>query len=444
VVAVREGSPPTPPGPPAPTTGRFPLSVSPDHRHLVDRQGHPFLYVADTSWTLLAYLDLDDAKRLIDTRRAQGFTAIQTVLEPFGRLRHDRLRADPFVDEDITRPNEEYWSVVDQIVRYADQKGMLLYVLPLWTSSYGDGRDHPLPTVEQMRTYYTRVAKRYRARSNLVWAIGGDDEAERHRDLKEAAAQALRRADPGRLLTYHPRWDDWTYAGDDWLDVISFQKNDVDPPYVYEQLRAAYALSPAKPVLDAEPPYEPRTAMQKVDVTTPLLNRTFGWWAILSGALGISYGGPPGAWKIGRDGPPDWAGDVERPQARQTADIGRILARFRWDRLVPDWDAGIVVDGRGRYGGADYAPAARAADGSLVVAYAPDARTFRVDLAQVADGATAQWFDPTTGAAHGAARAVATGGTADFATPGSNAAGDDDWVLVLSSPTGRRADPATR
>jgi hypothetical protein len=434
----RPATPPTStPTPTASATGpvpeRFPVSVAADRRHLVDRFGHPFLYVADTSWTMLAYLDLDDAKRLIDTRRAQGFTAIQTVLEPFGRLKRDRLRADPFVDADLARPDEAYWSVVDQIIRYADEQGMLLYVLPLWMSDYGDDRARPFPTVEQVRTYSAWIAKRYRDRPNLVWVLGGDDEAERRRDLKEAMAQVLRRADPDRLLTYHPRWDDWTYAAADWLDVISFQKNDIDAPYVYTQVRAAYALSPAKPVLDAEPPYDPQTAMQKGDVTTPLLNRTFGWWAILSGALGVTYGGPPGAWKIGREGPPDWAEDVERPQAQHTANIGRILARYRWDRLVPDWSDEVVVDGRGTYGDSDYAPAARTDDGSLVVAYAPTARTLRVEAGDLADGATARWFDPTTGAAHGPARALPPHGTVELPSPGANAAGDHDWVLVISA-----------
>jgi hypothetical protein len=174
--------------------------------------------------------------------------------------------------------------------------------------------------------------------------------------------------------------------------------------------------------------------MQGGEVTTPKINRRFGWWAATSGALGVTYGGPDGSWKIGREGPPDWS-VVEREPARHTANIRRILAPLPWYRLVPDWDAVTVTRGRGAYGGDDYATAGRADDGSLVVAFAPSARTFTVDLTTLAAPATAHWFDPVSGLAVGAPRQVGTSGSAAFPTPGTNAGGDDDWVLVISTDT---------
>ena len=41
----------------------WPLKVSPDGRHLEDQGGTPFLYTADTSWTMLSMLSVADAKK---------------------------------------------------------------------------------------------------------------------------------------------------------------------------------------------------------------------------------------------------------------------------------------------------------------------------------------------------------------------------------------------
>lgn len=416
--------------------GRYPVRVSDDGRYLVDQRNDPVFYDADTCWTLLSYLPLEDAKKLIDIRRSQGFNAIQTVLEPIGQTTTSRVRAEPFVDGDITRPNGSYWTVVDQILNYANSQGILLYTVPLWMSSYGDG-GRKLPTTSEMKTYMTWVGNRYRHQPNLIWVVGGDDEATRYQDLKEAGAEALKAADPDHLVTYHPRWDDWTFKDADWLGFNSFQKNDITAPYSYQLVREGYDQSPTKPVLDAEPPYEPSTAMQEGDVTTPLMNRRTGWWAALAGAMGVTYGGPPGAWKINKEKAPDWGADIERAQARDTANIRRILTQFTWNKLAPDWDNATVTGGRGDYGGDDYAPAERADDGSLIVAYAPNGRTFTVDLSMLEAPATAQWFDPTTGTPGGSSDSVTNSGEQSFATPGQNAAGDDDWVLVISTPKGR-------
>ncbi|HEX2804916.1 MAG TPA: DUF4038 domain-containing protein [Kineosporiaceae bacterium] len=420
----------------------YPVKVSANGRYLVDQSNRPVFYDADTCWTLLSYLSLDDARTLIDIRRSQGFNAIQTVLEPLGKTTTSRVRAEPFIGGDLTRPNEKYWTVVDQILTYAGDQGMLLYTLPWWTSGYGDG-GRPVPTTADVRKYMTWVGERYRDRPNLIWVMGGDDEPSRLKALKESAAEALKAADPNHLMTYHPRWDDWTFKDARWLDLNSFQKNDIDPPYSYQQVREGYDLSPTKPVLDAEPPYEPNTAMQEGDVTTPLLNRRFGWWAALAGAMGVTYGGPSGAWKINKEKPPDWDADIRREQAKHTGNIRRILTRFVWYRLAPDWDDATVTGGRGGYGDADYAPAERADDGSLMVAYAPGERKFNVDLSRLSGPATAQWYDPTTGNASGSPEHVTNSGTQSFATPGTNAAGDDDWVLVISTANGR-ADHTVR
>lgn len=413
----------------------FPLTVSEDGRHLVDQEGVPFLYTADTAWTMLGALSVPDAQRLLDMRVEQGFNAVQSILTSFTPT-DAGPRGAPFVDGNLTRPNEDYWRGVDEILRHAEQHGVVVYAVPLWMANNGGwacefGPCAPVPSEDAVRTYMTWVGERYRETPNLIWVIGGDDEVDRNREVKLAGARALHDADPDRLMTYHPRYAEYGFAGEDWYSLYAFQKNDITPPYAYQQVREARELSPTRPVLDAEPPYEPTTAIQQGEVVTPALNRRFGWWAVLSGAMGVVYGGPRGTWSIGAEGPPDWS-LIERSQARDTATIRRILGPLAWQDLRPDWDGEVVTGGRGTYGGDDWAPAGLSEDGSLLVAYAPSARELTVDTDRLAGPSTLTWYDPSTGEAGAPPQPVEPDGALTVATPGPNASGDDDWVLIVT------------
>jgi hypothetical protein len=78
--------------------------------------------------------------------------------------------------------------------------------------------------------------------------------------------------------------------------------------------------------------------------------------------------------------------------------------------------------------GGDDAPPAATPDGKLLVAYVPPygdgPQTASLDAAQMT---RARWWDPTT-----ASFVVAQPG-ADYTTPGANASGTNDWVLVLQA-----------
>ena len=66
------------------------------------------------------------------------------------------------------------------------------------------------------------------------------------------------------------------------------------------------------------------------------------------------------------------------------------------------------------------------------MAYIPSARTLTIDMTRLAGPATAHWYDPTNGAYRNVVGSpLANSGSWQFATPGKNASGDDDWVLLL-------------
>jgi hypothetical protein len=61
-------------------------------------------------------------------------------------------------------------------------------------------------------------------------------------------------------------------------------------------------------------------------------------------------------------------------------------------------------------------------------------------MTQLSNTATARWFDPTSGTyATIPGSPFANTGTQEFTPPGSNAAGDPDWVLTLEAPLAPQA-----
>ena len=45
------------------SAGPYPLCVGPDHRHLVDQSGAPFLIQGDAPWSLISGLTKEEAER---------------------------------------------------------------------------------------------------------------------------------------------------------------------------------------------------------------------------------------------------------------------------------------------------------------------------------------------------------------------------------------------
>jgi Putative collagen-binding domain of a collagenase len=88
------------------------------------------------------------------------------------------------------------------------------------------------------------------------------------------------------------------------------------------------------------------------------------------------------------------------------------------------------IGSRGRTGeGTDLVRAARAADGSFIIAYPPTGKPVRVRMDKIAGKTVkAQWYDPRAGTWR-LIGDYASGGNRQFTPPthGPN----DDWVLVL-------------
>lgn len=104
----------------------------------------------------------------------------------------------------------------------------------------------------------------------------------------------------------------------------------------------------------------------------------------------------------------------------------------------------LIVSGTGSYaswsdggsenGGMDWIVSAASADGSLLVAYVPDAHSgaFGVDMGALSSTVRARWFDPTD-ASYALIGSFSASGTRLFTPPAANADGAHDWVLLLDA-----------
>jgi hypothetical protein len=107
-----------------------------------------------------------------------------------------------------------------------------------------------------------------------------------------------------------------------------------------------------------------------------------------------------------------------------------LVRSIAWWTLVPD-QSGAVFSGVGSP--EDYVGAS-SPDGSLALAYKPSTGTgsqsFTVNLGTFSGSFTASWFDPTSGTST-TIGTFTNSGTHTFASPATNAAGQNDFVLLL-------------
>jgi hypothetical protein len=295
-----------------------PLRASDDGHHLVEADGTPFFWLADTAWEIAHRLDRDDVIRYLDDRAAKGYTVIQVVAH--GRILDgwatapNRYGHAPFVDGDPLRPDPEFFVHLGWIIDRALERGIRTALVPVWsgTAVVHEGA----LTTRNAKQYGRWIGDRFRDRG-VVWVLGGDigpvwygpgmvadHEGHPRRELVDfrpvydaLAAGILAGAGDDALLTYHPTAGapvgapparTSPYFGDrPWFGLNLIQSSHIDPapaviddqggfvsgridveddpatpllawsgPRNYLPIAAEYGSAPVRPVIDSEPCYE--------------------------------------------------------------------------------------------------------------------------------------------------------------------------------------------
>jgi hypothetical protein len=407
----------------------------------VDASGDPFLLHIDTAWSLIADLSKADAEIYLENRRRKGFNAvIVNLLErqyssnavPDFR---NAERNPPFVPtDDYSKPNETYFAHADYVIKLAASKGIVVLLAPSYLG-YQGGPDGWYATMQAnastLRDYGRYLGQRMSSNPNIIWMHGGDFNPVGDKQLVRDIALGIRDFDAQSLHTAHCAPE--TSALEFWASESWLQLNNV---YTYNDIpgKAQAAYAGAMPFFLLESRYENEPAPP----TAAVQLRIQAYQALLSGAMGQAFGNHP-IWHFDGPGvypnpsPSNWEAWLDSAGAQQMAHVRALFVARSWQRLVPDFAHALLTGDLGG-SGFDRAVAARANDGSFAFAYAPSARTLSINMSLFPANVSARWFDPAAGTfAPIAGSPFPNSGSRNFPTPGNNAAGDSDWVLVLES-----------
>lgn len=108
------------------------LRVSDNGRYLVKEDRSPFLYLADTAWSMLNWTR-QDVDTYLQDRAQKGFTVIQIAISGFSALTVPNAYGQTmFVDQDPNRPNDAYFQELDYVANKAESLGLYLALVPLF------------------------------------------------------------------------------------------------------------------------------------------------------------------------------------------------------------------------------------------------------------------------------------------------------------------------
>jgi hypothetical protein len=214
-----------------------------------------------------------------------------------------------------------------------------------------------------------------------------------------------------------------------WADRIDW--NFVYTYYpTYRAVLEAYGRYPRIPAVMGEANYEGENNQPDSLPTTNQTLRRQVLWALTSGAAGEFVGSHDWTFNAG------WERRLSTPALTQIVKLRNLVSELPWWQLEPDKEHTLVTGGRGTELTADipmdvldndYATAAKTPDGSVAIIYLPTSRMISVNRAVLPADSRAVWIDPTSG------QSQPIHLMPQLTTPGNNAGGDSDWILLLLS-----------
>jgi hypothetical protein len=453
------------------------LKVSQNQRFLETANGDPFFWLGDTAWELFHKLDREEASYYLETRAAQGFSVIQAVI----LAERDGIRVPnaygelPFKNLDPTQPNEAYFEHVDFIISKANELGLVVGVLPTWGDkvySINPGSGPEIFNASNAFAYGKFLGKRYR-KADLVWILGGDRKVanEEVAEIWNQMAAGLAKGDKGKnLMTYHPRGGTSSsqfFHNADWLDFNLYQSGHNQKYHnVYDWAEKDLGLSPLKPTIDGEPPYEDIPVAfwnymkfqlgefaDKVDSVGNIVDitdfergffngydvRVHAYWDLLAGSAGYTYGNNA-VWQMHKKGEvfviptlTDWKDALHRPGAESMKYVRAFFEKIGFGNFIPDQTLIVSANPEGEL----HLRAALDKESSLAVIYFAKGQTAQLGLSKLSAGElTQQWFNPRTGA-YSEIELIQKSPSTTITTPTDGP--EEDWVLVIRAVLSRQS-----
>lgn len=453
------------------------VGASADGTHFVDQHGQPRLLVGEDNWAVLANGgawnsgDYQSAWNTYFTQRAaQGYNAVEVVWCSFPQPDASFINNDgrdwdgtwPFATtmDPTTAPVSTFWARRDAFFATAARYGFTVVcnTSTTWLSNTSPAAPAQASwTTGQWQAFGTFLGNRYKDTPNILWIVGDDYFGEIDTQLS-AWLTSLRATGDNHLVSIQLYQE-----GTSRQDLFDLTK---DPLAfcVHAQYEWCYSYNVSYDSIEKAQNYTPTGSDDVQHVVPPVwgdgsylssgvaggqtdvrLERQLIWWALSSGAAGVSTG-DNAVW-----GWPSTAAAAVTGISFYTSVMPAIASAFsglpEWWKLAPDTSSLLVTAGRGTHaspitsGGSgtpytantdSYVTASRTPDtgsgSALAVIYCAQAMSITIDQSKMRSGYTVTWLDPVNGATF----AGTPGSTYNSTTArGNNSAGDPDWVLVL-------------
>lgn len=286
-------------------------------QHL-EKDGKRFFYLADTLWSAFTNLDMADWRFYLDTRKAQGFTAVQmnTIRqwdssipaagrEPFKLIEKE----DGKYAYDFDQPNEAYFANAEKMLEEMVKRDMTPvlvilwgnYVPGTWMQDFVSNETIPFEKVAQYTKYVVSRFKKF----HPIWFVSGDvgfvDDGHQNPQLTakyyREVLKTAKAEDPDDLYTFHINGESTALPEEfmNEIDFFSFQSGHGYPgqntAYTIPQLLREKGYK--GPIIDTETCYEGMTRMEAPEPSrySAWDVRKAGWRAVLSGVdAGLGYG----------------------------------------------------------------------------------------------------------------------------------------------------------
>lgn len=447
------------------------IKVSEDHRHFCHTDGTPFFWLGDTWWMgLCQRLSWpNDFQVLAQDRKQHGFNVVQLVagLYPDMPLFDERgLSQSGFCWEiNLDRINPAFFDEADQKIFYLVELGLIPCIVGAW------GYYLPMIGLENMQRHWRYLIARWGALP-VVWVAAGEQtmpwylessvqkvvtRERQRRDWSQVLAYMRTLNGFDRLITTHPVSSARESVTDVALLDFEMQQTNHALPSSHHAARAwaGWQMQPPVPVISAEARYE----ALEIDpaVTTQNTREAFWAHALNSGLAGHTYGAN-GIWQVNTDlqafgqsptglnwGDLPWKRAMRLPGARQIGQAKRFLESVPWNRFVPQpirsnrmerfFQSNPRLQRVVQKLGWRRTPPNPIAFGvckeqSTALIYTITRQSFKIDLNLFDAPVKLSWIDPTNFDAC-PVDSVLRGSSLHVRPHCRNAAGDDDWLLLL-------------
>ncbi len=307
----------------------------------IEKDGKFFPYLADTAWTMPQKLNREEICAYLDKRRAQGFNAVQVsaISELDGLRIPNRENQLPFIKQNVSRPNNDYFSLITFIADRCEERGMVLVLLPYWGDKFNKmwGIGPEIFTPENSILYGKYLGSLIGKRENVIWMLGGDRPINNafQREVIDETARGLREGESVyHLMTYHPNGESSSvnFLKDaDYIDYHCLQSSHSFGGYKSEKMVSKSLKLSKKPCMDAECFYEDfpidfdlerNYRFNDCDIRKRIYKN------LITGACGHTYG-HQSVWcfvnKTDNEYLYTWEQALDRPMAWQMQNINKLL-----------------------------------------------------------------------------------------------------------------------